>query len=70
MYDHGSFSSEPKLLSKISRRPKHVATSIECVKKFMVELTCRHRNDVLRQYCSECRRICCGCFRPTIKYFV
>jgi len=27
---------------------------------------------VLRQYCSECRRIkiCCGCFRPMIGYFI
>jgi len=33
MYDHGSFSSEPKLLSEISRRPEHVATFIEYVKK-------------------------------------
>jgi len=33
MYDHGSFSSEPKLLSEISRRPEHVATSIGYVKK-------------------------------------
>jgi len=33
MYDHGPFSSEPKLLSEISRRPEHVATSIGYVKK-------------------------------------
>jgi len=33
MYDHGMFLSEPKLLSKISRWPEHVATSIEYVKK-------------------------------------
>jgi len=65
MYDHGLFSSKPKLLSEISRRPEHVATSIGYVKKFMVELTYRHRDDVLCQYCSECRRIkiCYGHFR-------
>jgi len=28
MYDYGSLLSEPKLLSEISRRPEHVATSI------------------------------------------
>jgi len=33
MYDHGSFSSEPKLLSEISRRPEHIATFIGYVKK-------------------------------------
>jgi len=38
----------------------------------MVELTYRHKDDVLRQYCSECRRIkiCCGRFGPMIGYFV
>jgi len=33
MYGHGSFSSEPKLLSEIPRRPEHVATSIGYIKK-------------------------------------
>jgi len=33
MYDYGSFSSKSKLLSEISRRPEHVATSIGNVKK-------------------------------------
>jgi len=33
MYDYGSFSFELKLLSEISRRPEHVATSIGYVKK-------------------------------------
>jgi len=33
MYDHGSFSSELKLFSEISRRPEHVATSIGYIKK-------------------------------------
>jgi len=28
MYDHGSFSSEPKLLSEISRKLKYIAISI------------------------------------------
>jgi len=33
MYDHRSFLFEPKLLSEISRRPEHIATSIGYVKK-------------------------------------
>jgi len=44
MYDHGSFS-KLKLLSEISRKPEHVTISIGYVKNFMIELTCRHRDD-------------------------
>jgi len=33
MYNHGSFSSEPKLLSEISRKSEYVATSIGYIKK-------------------------------------
>jgi len=38
----------------------------------MVGLTCRHRDDVLRQYCFEYQKIkiCCGCFRSMIEDFV